>query len=161
MRSLRLAIGLLAPAVLASGWVGSTSRYAKYQDRTAAIEEIEALVATIPQYLGARRTGSQYLGTSYKLSPTDYVEAEPYSSALYYDLATTVSGATLQRHFRDVMRARHWSCRVRHRSRGVPYGFGCTRRGAVVSAYVADHGHYELHVTAEHPRPPIKTVPGD
>jgi hypothetical protein len=157
----KLAMGLLGFSLVASGCFDGASRYAQYQDKTAAIRKIDALVATIPQYPGARQTASQYFGTSYKISASDYIEAEPYSSALYYDLASSVSGATLQRYFRRVMHDRRWSCRFRHRSRGVPYGFGCTRQGAVVSAYIADHGHYELDVKADHPRPPIKTVPGD
>jgi hypothetical protein len=66
----------------------------------------------------------------------------------------------VQRYFRRVMHDLRWSCRFRHRSRGIPYGFG-TRQGAVVSAFIADHGHYELDVKADHPRPPIETVRGD
>jgi hypothetical protein len=140
---------------------GDDNRYARYQDKKGAIEKIEALVATIPQYPGAHRVMSQWFGTSYKLSYDTYIEAEPYSSALYYDLSKSVSGATLQRYFRRVMQAGGWRCRFQHRSRGVPYGFGCARRGAVVGAYIADHGHYELDVATNQPRPPIKTVPGD
>jgi hypothetical protein len=83
----KLAMGLLGFSLVASGCFDGASRYAQYQDKKAAIRKIDALVATIPQYPGARQTASQS-----------------------------------------------------------PYGFGCTRQGAVVSAYIADHGHYELDV---------------
>jgi hypothetical protein len=136
-------------------------KYARYQDKKGAIQKIEALVATIPQYPGAHRTASQWFGTSYKISYDRYIDAEPYSSALYYDLSKSVTGAKLQRYFRRVMEARGWACRFQHRSKGVPYGFACGRRGAAVGAYIADHGHYELDVATNQPFPPIKTVGGD
>ena len=156
----RVALALI-PVCLLTGACGGSNRYARYQDRKGAIAGIEALVATIPQYPGAHRTGSQWFGSSYKLSATSYIEAEPYSSALYYDLSTSVTGATLQRYFRRVMIARGWNCSFQHRSRGVPYGFACDRRGASVGAYFADRGHYEFDVSTAQPRPPIPTVGGD
>jgi hypothetical protein len=152
---------LALTCLLAVACGDSDNHYARYQDKKGAIEKIEALVATIPQYPGAHRTMSQWFGTSYKLSYDRYIQAEPYWSALYYDLSQAVTGATLQRYFRRVMHARGWSCRFHRRSPGVPYGFGCVRRGAVVGGYIADHGHYELDVSTNQPRPPIKTVPGD
>jgi hypothetical protein len=155
------ALVLALTCLLAAACGDGDDRHARYQDKKRAIAKIEALVATIPQYPGAHRTTSQWFGTSYKPLYDRYIEAEPYSSALYYDLSKSVTGATLQRSFRRVMHARGWSCRFRHRSPGVPSGFGCVRRGAVVSAYIADQGHYELDVATKQPRPPIKTVPGD
>jgi len=155
----KLVLALFAVLLVASGCFGG-SRYATYQDKRAAIRAIDALLATIPQYLGARLTGRQDFPSSYHV-PDGFIEAEPYSSDLYYDLSTSVSGATIQRYFRRVMRARGWSCQFQRRAPGVPYGFGCVRRGSTVSAYIADHGHYELDVAATHRRPPIQIVPGD
>lgn len=156
-----LVLVLLALSLVASGcFGGGTSRYAKYQDKKAAIRGIDMLLATIPQYSGARLTMRQDFPSSYHV-PEGFIEAEPYSSALYYDLSKSVSGAAIQRYFRRTMHARGWSCRFRHRAQGVPYGFACVRRGSTVSAYIADHGHYELDVAATHKRPPIQTVPGD
>jgi hypothetical protein len=155
------AIVLTLACVLAVACGSSSSQYPRYQDKKGAIEKIEALVATIPQYPGAHRTTSQWSGTSYKLSYDRYIEAEPYSGDLYYDLSQSVTGAMLQRYFRRVMRARGWMCTFKLRSQGVPYGFACSRRGATVGAYIADHGHYELDVATNQERPPIKTVGGD
>jgi hypothetical protein len=155
----KLVLALLAVSLVASGCSGD-GRYAKYQHKSAAIRAIDALLATIPQYPGTRLTGRQDFPTSYHV-PDGFIDAEPYSSDLYYDLSASVSGATIQRYFRRVLHARGWSCQFRHRAPGVPYGFGCVRRGSTVSAYIADHGHYELDVAATHRRPPIQTVPGD
>jgi hypothetical protein len=146
--------------MLGSGCFGD-NRYAKYQHQKAAIRKIDELIATIPQYPGARVAGRQDFPTNYKVGVDHYIDAEPYSSDLYYDLSTSVSGAMLERYFRRVMLARGWSCSFQRRSRGVPYGFGCRRGQAVVGAYIADHGHYELDVAADNPRPPIKIVQGD
>jgi hypothetical protein len=153
-------LALLAVSFVASGCSGGGSRYATYQDKRAAIRAIDTLLATIPQYPGTRLTRRQDFSTSYHV-PEGFIEAEPYSSDLYYDLSTSVSGATIQLYFRRAMHARGWSCRFRHRAPGVPYGFGCVRRGSTVSAYIADRGHYELAVAATHRRPPITTIPGD
>jgi hypothetical protein len=157
----KLVLALLAVSLVASGCFGG-GRYAKYQDKRTAIRAIDALLATIPQYPAAHLTGRQDSPSSYHV-PDGFIDAEPYSSDLRYDLSTSVSGAVIQRYFRRVMYARGWSCRFQHRAPGVPYGFVCVRRGSTVGAYIADHGHYELDVAATHRRPPIQTVtvPGD
>jgi hypothetical protein len=160
VRASTVAVGLLAISVLGSGCFGA-NRYAKYQNRKAAIRKIDELIATIPHYPGARLAGRQDFSTNYKVGVDHYIDAEPYSSDLYYDLSKSISGATLERYFRRVMIARGWSCSFQRRSHGVPYGFGCRRAQAVVGAYIADHGHYELDVAADNPRPPIKIVQGD
>jgi hypothetical protein len=157
----KLVLALLAVSLVASGCFGG-GRYAKYQDKRAAIRAIGALLATIPQYPGARLIGRHDSATSYKVTD-GFIDAEPYSSHFRYDLSTSVSGATIQRYFRRVMHARGWNCQFQHRTPGVPYGFECARRGSTVGAYIADHGLYELDVAATHRRPPIQTVtvPGD
>jgi hypothetical protein len=158
---MRATVLVLALPLLLAGCYGDAGRYARYQHKGAAIRKIDALVATIPQYRGARLAMRQDFSTSYKLAYDSYIDAEPYSSALYYDLPPSVTGAELQRYFRAVMRARGWTCRFAHRSSGVPYGFACTRRGDEVGAHIADSGTYELDVAVKTARPPIPTVEGD
>jgi hypothetical protein len=140
----KLVLALLAVSLFASGCAGD-GRYAEYQHKSAAIRAIDALLATIPQYPGTRLTGRQDFPTSYHDSD-GFIDAEPYSSDLSYDLSASVSGATNQRYLRRVLHARGWSCQFRRRAPTVPYGFGCVRRRSTVSAYIADHGRYEVAV---------------
>jgi hypothetical protein len=158
---MRWTVLVLALPLLIAGCYGDSGRYARYQHKTAAISKIDALLATIPQYPGARLAGRQDFSTNYKVGADHYIDAEPYSSDLYYDLPQSVTGAKLQRYFRTVMGARGWTCHFQKRSRGVPYGFACTRRGDEVGAYIADHGRYELDVSVKTARPPIPIVGGD
>jgi hypothetical protein len=155
-------LGSIAAAVLAGGCGGSTGAvsYATFQHRDAAIAQIRFLVAAIPQYPGARESGSRYVGTSYHVT-AGFIEAAPYSAFVSYELPQTVSGPMVMAHFRRVLAEQGWSCRFQRRSRGVPYGFSCRLRHAELGAYVADHGHYELDVTADDRRPPIRTIQGD
>jgi hypothetical protein len=150
--------------LVTSGCLGGGShRHARYEDEKAAIRQIDALLASFPQYPGAHLTTRMDNGTSYHVpdSGDEFIEAVPYGSDLYYDLSRSVSGSVIQRYFRGVMRARGWSCTFQRRSPGVPYGFSCSRRGASLGGYIADQGHYELMVQATHARPPIRTIPGD
>lgn len=158
---MRAAVLVLALPLLIAGCYGNSGRYARYQHKAAAIRKIDVLLATIPQYPGARLAGRQDFSTNYKVGVDHYIDAEPYSSDLYYDLPQPVPGAKLQRYFGKVMDARGWTCRFQKRTRGVPYGFACTRRGDEVGAYIADHGHYELDVSVKTARPAIRTVEGD
>ena len=143
----RMAVVLALTCLVVVACGDGDGRYARYQDKKGAIAKVEALVATIPQYPGAHRTMSQFFGASYKLTDSTYIEAEPYWSALYYDLSQSVTGATLQRYFR----------RVLHASR-LELSFPPSRAGRAATASAAsvagrssartsrDHGHYELDV---------------
>jgi hypothetical protein len=150
--------------LVTSGCLGGGShRYGRYQNEKGSIRQIDALLASFPQYPGAHLATRMDNGTSYHVPDpgNEFIEAEPYDSDLYYDLSMSVPGSMIQRYFRRVMRARGWSCTFHRRSPGVPYGFSCSRRGASVGGYIADQGHYELMVQATHARPPIRTIPGD
>lgn len=153
------AVAVLALLVLVSGCGGGTSRYATYQDKKASIRRIDAVIAGLPGYVGADVRTPQDTGRSYRVTPDDFIEAEPYMSILYVDVATTASGATLRRFFRDGLLARGWNCSPSHRS-SAPYVLHCVRGPASVT-FRLTNGHYELYVAADHARPPIRTVPGD
>jgi len=140
---------------------GGTGAYARYRHREQALAQIDAMLATFPQYPGARLSSRQDTGRSYKIARQTYIEAEPYSSDLYYELPQAVTAPQIRRYFRRVLTARGWRCTFNIRTRNVPYRFDCARGSRAIHAYVADRGHYELIVFASDAVPPIATVPGD
>lgn len=155
-------LALATSGCLGTGGTGSgTGAYAQYRHRTQALEQIDAMLATFPQYPGARLSHRQDTGRSYKIARQTSIEAAPYSSDLSYELPQTVTAPQIRRWFRRVLTARGWRCTFNIRSRGVPYRFDCTRGRRAIHAYVADRGHYELVVFASDAVPPIPTVPGD
>jgi hypothetical protein len=153
----------LVLAVLASGCVGSSSRYARYQDRGAALKATDAMLAAIPQFPNAHLLQRRDDATTYRVRSGHEIEAKPYARVLDYDVPAGHSGGDVQRWFRAVLTARRWRCLFNRRVRGVPYGFSCTSGGREIGAYIADDGHYELDASADTRPAPIATVatPGD
>jgi hypothetical protein len=159
---LRVIACVAGPALLvllAAGCGGGTSRYAKYQDKKSAVRQIDAVIAGLPAYAGAHVSERQDSGRSYHVPSDDFIEAAPYMSVLYVDVAPAVAGSTLKRYFRKGLVARGWSCAPSPRMRS-PFVVHCVHGQASVT-YRIVNGHYELHVAADHRRPPIRTVPGD
>jgi hypothetical protein len=152
------AIVVLALPVLIAG-CGGSSRYAPFQDKKAAIRRIDAVIAGLPGYAGAHVAERQDIGASYHVPSDDFIEAEPYTSTLYVTVAKTVSGEGLRRYFRGGLITRGWSCSPSRRT-SEPYVVHCVRGSATVTFRLSTGG-YELHVVADHTRPPIRTVPGD
>jgi hypothetical protein len=152
------ALALLLLATLASGCLGSSSRYARYQDRGAARTAIDAMLATIPQFPDARLLQRSDDATTYRVGTTREIEARPYQWTLDYAVPAGRSGGEVQRWFRAVLTARRWSCTFHRRVRGVPYGFACTDGARALGAYIADDGHYELDASADTRPAPIATV---
>jgi hypothetical protein len=155
----RACVAVLALALLAAACGGGSSRYAMYQDKKASVRKIDAVIAGLPAYPGADVGERQDTGKSYHAAPDDFIEAEPYMSILYVDVARSVSRGTLRRFFRIGLVARGWRCSP-SRSTPMPYVLHCVRGPASVTFRITD-GHYELYVQADHVRPPIETVPGD
>lgn len=151
-------IVVLVLAVLVAG-CGGSSRYAPFQDKKAAVRRIDAVIAELPAYAGAHVAERQDIGASYHVPSDDFIEAEPYTSTLYVTVAKTVSGVALRRYFRGGLIARGWGCSPSRRT-SAPYVVHCVRGRASVTFRLSTGG-YELHVAAEHTRPPIRTVPGD
>jgi hypothetical protein len=147
-------------AVLAASCGGGSSRYSKYQDKDASVRKIDALLATVPQYPGARRQMRQIFSGSYHVAPDDFISAEPYTGDFYYATPTVVAAPTIRRYFRRVMASHGWSCRFPKHSSGPRLRFGCTRGRGELAGFVADQG-YGLQVGIGQKRPPIKTIPGD
>ncbi len=162
MRRVTACVGVVvAPALLllASGCGGGTSRYAAYQDKKAAVRKIDAVIAGLPAYTGAHVRLRQDWGRWYHVPSDDFIEAEPYTSILYVDVAKTASGAALRSYFRSGLEGRGWNCSYSRRPRP-PYVLHCERGKASVT-FRLTNGHYELYVAADPARPPIPTVPGD
>jgi hypothetical protein len=149
---------LLLLVALASGCLGSSSRYARYQDRGAALKATDAMLATIPQFPNAQLVNRRDDATGYRVSTDHEIEAKPYARVLKYDVPAGHSGGEVQRWFRAVLTARRWRCSFHRRVRGVPYGFACTKGGREIGAYIADDGHYELDASADTRPAPIATV---
>ena len=139
---------------------GGAGGYAHYQQRDEALEQIDTLLAGIPQYPGARLVDRHDSATRYRVSAEESIEAEPYASELHFELPGAVTGSQVQLHFRGVLAARRWRCTFRQRVAGVPYGFGCRRGPASLSGSIGDRGGYELELQASGERPPIRTVAG-
>ncbi len=151
-------LALLALATLASGCLGGSSRYARYQDRGRALDATDAMVAAIPQFPGAHLVGRSDDATTYRVSTEREIEARPYGRVLDYTVPAGHSGGDVQRWFRAVLTSRRWSCRFQRRVRGVPYGFSCTQGAREIGASIADDGHYELDASADTRPAPITTV---
>jgi hypothetical protein len=152
-------VAVVALLLLVSGCGGGTGRYAMYQDKKASIHRIDAVIAGLPVYAGAHVRERQDIGRSYHVPSGDFIEAAPYMSTLYVDVAGTVSGAALRSYFRSGLQARGWRCAPSRRT-SAPYVVHCVRGQASVT-FRLTNGHYELYVAADHVRPPIPTVPGD
>jgi hypothetical protein len=135
------------------------SGYGRYQHRAEELRRIDALVASVGRYPGARLTRRQDSATDYRVTRERYVQAKPYGSALYYDVSAS-SGA-VERWFRQAMARRRFQCRASDRGAKGAMWLWCRRRHQVVNVYVANQGHYELDVHADDRRAPIPTVPGD
>ena len=162
MRRVTACVGVVvAPALLllASGCGGGTSRYAAYQDKKAAVRKIDAVIAGLPAYTGAHVRLRQDWGRWYHVPSDDFIEAEPYTSILYVDVAKTASRAALRSYFRSGLEGRGWNCSYSRRPRAL-YVLHCERGKASVT-FRLTNGHYELYVAADPARPPIPTVPGD
>ena len=156
-----LLAGVLA-TVLATGClgIGDSGEYAQYQRREQAMEQIDALLATIVQYPGARLVDRHDAATNYKVGAQTYIDAEPYSSRIQFAVPTSVTGAQVQLYFRRTLGSR-WRCTFKKRVPNVPYGFSCRRGHQAVGAFISDRGGYELSVQASDVVPPIRTVSGD
>jgi hypothetical protein len=153
-----VAVGLVATAV-AGGCLGGGSPYGRYQHRADELRRIDALVASIPRYPGAVLTWRQNSATDYKVTRERYVQAKPYGSMFYYDVAAG-SGA-LERWFRHVLARRRFHCRVGERGAKGAVWLWCRRGPQVVNVFIGNQDHYELDVRADDRRAPIPTVPGD
>ena len=163
-RAPKLSLILSFVAVIAVGCLGANpgpTRYARYLQRERDLRRIDRLVASIPAYPRAHLTMRRDAATSYKISASSYLEAAPYSSDLYYDIDAPASGNRVQRHFRRALTGTGWICQFNIRAPGDPYGFHCRRGTSNISAFIADHSHYELVVFADTTRAPIPVVPGD
>jgi hypothetical protein len=156
-------IAVAAVVVVATGClgIGGESEYAKYQHREEAGEQIDALVATIPQYPDARLADRHDSATTYHLAVDEAIEAEPYSSTLGYIVPADAGGAGVMLHFRRVLPARGWHCEFKPRVRGELRHISCRRGRATLDAVISDPGHYELTVQASDARPPIEVIDGD
>jgi hypothetical protein len=143
--------------VLASG-CGGSGRYARYQDRGAALEATDAMLASIPQFPHAVLVQRTDDATTYRVGTTHEIDARPYGRRLFYRAPAGHTGAEVQRWFREELGSGHWSCTFHRRVPGVPYGFACRKRRQSVSASIGDDGRYELDASADTRVAPIRTV---
>ncbi len=157
------AIAAVAIAVVATGClgIGGEDEYAKYQHREEAGEQIDALLAAIPQYPDARLADRHDSGTTYHVAADEAIEAEPYSSTVGYIVSGDATGAEVMLHFRRVLPVRGWRCVFTPRVGGELRRISCRQGRSTLEAAISDAGDYELTVQASDARPPIAVIDGD
>jgi hypothetical protein len=152
------AIALIVLIAIAGACGGGSSRFKRYQDQASALKAIDAMLAEIPQFPGARLLQGTVESTGYRVSTNHVIQAEPYERHLDYAVPAGRSGADVQRWFRKQLTTKGWICSFHRRVPGVPYGFSCAKRARAVAAFIDDDGQYQLDAEADSRPAPIKTV---
>ena len=154
------ATGLAALYLTGCLGFGDSAKYAEYQHRDAARAQIDTLLATIPDYPGARAGAHDFGGSGYYIGKNyDKIEAEPYALSVNFAVNDGSSGTAIMRFFRRTLPAQGWWCVFTARSRGVVRSFQCARGHQTISAQIGDTRGYNLQVVASNVMPPIKQVP--